>query len=843
MAANMVCILCGIACDSEICSECSVPFIHFPNLRASVKTLALLEVSSTIAEKDQYIENLISNLNNMKSLLSESDTSLATLNNTLIMKNAALGTANKEITVLRTLNKTLMEKYRINNACSTNTNDVGCQTTECHSPDSIIESLNLTTNTIACSTSPSKSTKCICKNNQEESCKMSRVNEIKNSKLRDEINYLRFITQKMHSRHSHSLMNLSTVSDSWSSVTFLNENNTIKQLPNNCCLAKATIDFDTNDILIAQSLFHSTAKRTPYKSNNRCLLTAKTEPIYQPQILSPEKVKRDHNYSLEKRTNSIKSIKTFLENNSAIRHLEAKRKLHKSQKNRLPSHLTEKPINLPQNLSPEKVKSETNYSMKKRTNLTNSINTFSNKNSATNIPEAQPLKCSIKTSSNNNSATHIPEAQPLKCSIAKLCQPQPPISLVKTIRELSPTKSPLKSFKHTLLKHLLNNRFANCDTYRPSNNSTMYRDSADLRSIMKERHKVSSAKFDKLSRKIDSILEMQSNQHHSINSMRISFTESLKNVNKKLAESSNTISNTRYEESTEAPVSYRKSNKRLNNAFRTTESKNNPVVNTVRHRKNKVNKNANRPRPASPIDMTDEEYRNEALKTLRKNSKSTYTRSNLTQFKIPRVTNAPSTSRRKFETERSDANISKCAKVVLEKLEMKRVRIVNVPKAMSSENLIEKVKGNPWNEILGPINFITSFKRSARNTIVVVLELTKESADKLIFKGHVHIDNRSYLCEKISIRKQCSICLDLNHYKNECKNEQICRYCAENHSHNNCPNTAKPQVCANCKKEGMKGVFVEHGPFSDLCPLRRQKLNINNEEMAVENIVEDEIEL
>lgn len=117
------------------------------------------------------------------------------------------------------------------------------------------------------------------------------------------------------------------------------------------------------------------------------------------------------------------------------------------------------------------------------------------------------------------------------------------------------------------------------------------------------------------------------------------------------------------------------------------------------------------------------------------------------------------------------------------------------------------------------------FRRKARNPHLnhVVLRVSPRLWRRMVEVGSAHIDLMKSKVADFSPLVQCSRCLGFGHGRRTCaESADICSHCSGQHLKSECPDYGlghKP-CCVNCKNA--KQERLDHGAFSDDCPVKRK---------------------
>jgi hypothetical protein len=110
------------------------------------------------------------------------------------------------------------------------------------------------------------------------------------------------------------------------------------------------------------------------------------------------------------------------------------------------------------------------------------------------------------------------------------------------------------------------------------------------------------------------------------------------------------------------------------------------------------------------------------------------------------------------------------------------------------------------------------------DTVNWVLEVTPGMRDKLRKASRLYVGWRSCRVADFMSVTRCFRCLDVGHVARYCKvAEEVCSHCSlSGHKRDKCPNTAKPMVCAVCRRRGRP---ANHAVSDRGCPSYAMAIN------------------
>lgn len=158
-----------------------------------------------------------------------------------------------------------------------------------------------------------------------------------------------------------------------------------------------------------------------------------------------------------------------------------------------------------------------------------------------------------------------------------------------------------------------------------------------------------------------------------------------------------------------------------------------------------------------------------------------------------------------------------------------KVKIVGMSDEFSSDVLIELLKSQNENIIFNDIKVVTVLKnpRFKYNKFSVVLEVDVDTFKRLMKEKHVNVGwDRCPVVESVYVLR-CFKCGEFGHKAKECKKDETCSKCCENHKTSDC--SSNYFKCVNCLKtnsERKMNLDVEHPAYSVECPVY-QKLLVN----------------
>lgn len=163
-----------------------------------------------------------------------------------------------------------------------------------------------------------------------------------------------------------------------------------------------------------------------------------------------------------------------------------------------------------------------------------------------------------------------------------------------------------------------------------------------------------------------------------------------------------------------------------------------------------------------------------------------------------------------------------------------KIKVIGMSDKMCEDDLVETIKAQ--NEFFKDrdIKLITTFENKRDQNFGAILEIDRESYDKLINGGKINIGwCRCRVVECVDIRR-CFKCCGYNHKSSQCKNKLACLKCGGEHLMKDCG--AKNNVCVNCKKAVEKlnvRLDIFHPAYSTQCPVFKRKLESEKKRMKV----------
>lgn len=167
-----------------------------------------------------------------------------------------------------------------------------------------------------------------------------------------------------------------------------------------------------------------------------------------------------------------------------------------------------------------------------------------------------------------------------------------------------------------------------------------------------------------------------------------------------------------------------------------------------------------------------------------------------------------------------------------------RVKIFNVMDDIP-ENIIanELISQNEWLDESASIvvKKLIKKKYSKMGEMDVILEVDHTSFEKLLDSGSVNVGfKKCKIVHHVHITR-CYKCCGYSHISTQCKNENACAKCGQNHKTSDCNSTNLE--CVNCCKLVNKyklKINVNHHAFSNKCEVLQRKINQINREFSID---------
>ena len=160
--------------------------------------------------------------------------------------------------------------------------------------------------------------------------------------------------------------------------------------------------------------------------------------------------------------------------------------------------------------------------------------------------------------------------------------------------------------------------------------------------------------------------------------------------------------------------------------------------------------------------------------------------------------------------------------VNMQTLRKPRMIIINIPIETTPENILETLtQQNSELDMIGD-NIVPKFcyttKRGTRN---MVIEVNSETRKRLL---HNRVKLGWTLCkvDDYLVAKRCYRCSRYNHTHKECKGEEVCPLCTENHKLKECKAVISEHKCINCitynKHHPQTQIDTAHSSLDKKCP-------------------------
>jgi hypothetical protein len=174
--------------------------------------------------------------------------------------------------------------------------------------------------------------------------------------------------------------------------------------------------------------------------------------------------------------------------------------------------------------------------------------------------------------------------------------------------------------------------------------------------------------------------------------------------------------------------------------------------------------------------------------------------------------------------------------VNMQTLRKPRMIILNTPIEITTENILETLTQQNSDLVTEGDNIIPKFgyttKRGTRN---IVIEVNSEIRKRLL---HNRVKLGWTICkvEDYLVAKRCFRCSRYNHTHKECKGEEVCPLCTENHKLKECKAATSEHKCINCitynKHHPHSQIDTAHTSLDKKCPsliavLDKYKKNID----------------